>query len=97
MGSDEDYYGRKSEMSVFRPIGVIGGGFTIPVALVGTVALLLVLLRYLSIRLIPSGQDNIKEVLMEKTLTARTRIYFSSVFETIWAIGVGSVVGHLST
>ena len=70
---------------------------TIPVALVGSVVLLLFLLRFLSIRLIPSGQGNIKEVLMEKTLTARTRIFFSSFLETIWAIGVGSVVGHLST
>lgn len=84
-------------MCVFRPIGVIGGGVTIPVAHVGTVALLLFLLRYFSIILIPSGQDNIKEVPMKKTLTARTRIFFSSAFETIWAIGVGSVVSHLST
>lgn len=66
-------------------------------ALVGSVVLLLILLRYISIRLIPSGQDNKKEVSMEKTLTARTRIFFSSAFETIWAIGVGGVVGHLST
>ncbi len=85
------------ERNVLRPIGVIGGGLAILVALVGSVAFLLVLLRYLSIRLIPSGQGNTKEVPMEKTLTASTRIYFSSVFETIWAIGVGSVVGHLST
>ena len=85
------------ERSVLNPIGVIGGGLSIPLALVGSVALLLVLLRYLSIRLIPSGQGNTKEVPMEKTLTARTRIYFSSALETIWAIGVGSVVGHLST
>ncbi len=69
----------------------------IPVALVGSVALLIVLLRYISISLIRSGQDNIKEVFMVDTLTARTRMFFSSVFETIWAIGVGSVVGHLST
>ena len=66
-------------------------------ALVGSVALLLVLLRYVCIRLIPSGQNNIKEVPMVKTLTARTRIFFSSALETMWAIGVGGVVGHLST
>lgn len=70
---------------------------TIPVALVCSVALLLFLLRYASIRLIPSDQDNIKEVPMKKTLTARTRIFFSSALETIWAIGVGGVVSHLST
>ena len=34
---------------------------------------------------------------MVKTLAARTRIFFSSAFETIWAIGVGGVVGHLLT
>ncbi len=84
-------------MSVFRPIGVIGGGVTISVALVGFVVLLLILLRYTSINLIPSGQNNKKEVSMKKTLTARTCIFFSSFFETIWAIGVGGVVGHLST
>jgi hypothetical protein len=67
------------------------------VVLVGSVALLLILLRYISINLIPSGQDNKKEVPMEKTLTARTRMFSSSAFETIWAIGVGGVVGHLST
>ena len=76
---------------------MIGGGLTIPVALVGSVALLLVLLRYISFNLIPSDQGNIMEVPMVKTLTARTRIFFSSAFETIWAIGVGSVVVHLST
>lgn len=65
--------------------------------LVGSVALLLVLLRYASINLIPSDQNNIKEVSMVKTLTARTRVLLSSIFEITWAIGVGSVVGHLLT
>lgn len=64
-------------------------------ALVGSVALLLVLLRYISINLMPSDQYNIKEVTMVKTLTARTRVFLSSIFETTWAIGVGSVAGHL--
>lgn len=81
--------------SVFRPIGEIGGGLAIPVTLVGSAALLLVLLRYISINLIPSDQNNIKEVSMGKTLTARTRVFLSSIFETTWAIGVGGVVGHL--
>ena len=66
-------------------------------AIVGSVALLLFLLRYASIRLIPSDQDNIKEVSMVKTLKARTRIFLSSAVESIWATGVGIVVGHLST
>lgn len=81
--------------SVFRPIGEIGGGLATPVTLVGSVALLLVLLRYISITLISSDQNNIKEVSMANTLTARTRVFFSSFFETTWAIGVGGVVGHL--
>jgi hypothetical protein len=33
---------------------------------------------------------------MVKTLTARVRMLFSSAIETVWAIGAGSVVGHLS-
>lgn len=75
---------------------MVGGGLAIPVALVGSVALLLLLLRYVSLNLAPTGQTNIKEVSMAKTLTARTRVFLSSLFETSWAIGVGGVVGHLS-
>jgi hypothetical protein len=81
---------------VFRPIGEIGGGFAIPMTIVGSVALLLVLLRYVSIRLVPSDHDNIKEVSMAKTLKARTRIFLGSIMESIWATGVGVVAGHLS-
>jgi hypothetical protein len=33
---------------------------------------------------------------MLKTLNARLRVFLSSVFESSWAIGVGSVVAHLS-
>ncbi len=83
--------------SVFRPIGVIGWG-SIPLALVGSVALLFVLLRYISHSLILSVNDNSKkEVPMVKTITTRTRVFFGSIFETMWAIGVSSAVGHLST
>lgn len=81
---------------MFRPIGVIGGGLAIPMAIVGSVALLLVLLRYASIRLVPSDHDSIKEVSMVKTLKARSRIFFGSVVESIWATGVGVVASHLS-
>jgi hypothetical protein len=66
------------------------------VTLVVSVALLLVLLRFISFELIYSDQDNIKEVSMLKTLNARLRVFLSSVFESSWAIGVGSVVAHLS-
>jgi len=36
-------------------------------------------------------------VSMAKTLKARARILFSSMFETTWATGVGYAAGHLST
>lgn len=82
--------------SAFRPIGVIGGG-SIPLALVGSIVLLLILLRYFSIGVALSATNNVnKGDPMEKTLTARTLIFLSSIFETMWAIGVSSVVGHLS-
>jgi hypothetical protein len=82
--------------SVFSPVGVIGWG-SIPLAFVGSIALLLILLRYASIRLVPLAHENSnKEKSMVKTLTARTRIFLSSMFETLWAIGVSSVAGlHL--
>jgi len=83
-------------LSVFRPIGVIGGG-EIPMAFVSSMLFLLVLLRCASIRLSPSAQNNIKEVSMVKTLTVKARQLSSAVLETIWAIGAGSVAGHLST
>ena len=51
---------------MFRPIGGIGGGLATHMAIVGSVALLLVLLRYASIRLVPSDHDSIKEVSMVK-------------------------------
>ncbi len=85
-----------NEKSVFRPIGVIGGGLTPLMAFAGSIFLLLVLLRYVSIRLIPSDQDNIKEVSMKKSLTVRSRVFLSYSLESIWAIGVSSVASHLS-
>jgi hypothetical protein len=82
--------------SAFSPIGVVGGG-SIPLTIVGSIALLLILLRYASIRSVPLANENSKkEVSMVKTLTARTSIFLSSAFETMWAIGVGGVAGsHL--
>jgi hypothetical protein len=65
---------------------------------VGSIALLLFLLRYLSQMLVLSFSDNsIKEVSMAKTLIARAQVLSSSVLETIWAIGAGNIGGHLST
>ena len=66
-------------------------GFSPPLAFVASLSLLLFLLRHVSIRLIPSDRENIKEASMVKTLKARTRIFSSSVVESIWAIGVGSL------
>lgn len=78
-------------------MGVIGGGSS-PLTLVGFVALL-TLLRYISNKLILSVNDNSKKEgnTMEKTKIAGTRIVASSLIETVWAIGVSNVVGHLST
>ncbi len=81
--------------SVFSPIGEIGRE-EIPVTFVGSVVFLLVLLRYVCIRLTPSGQDNIKEVDMVKTLTVKARLFISAALETIWTIGASGVVLHLS-
>ncbi len=82
-------------MSVFWPIGVMGWG-SIPLAFVGFVVFLLTLLRNINFKLILSVSDNsIKEAPMKKTSTVR--IFVSSILETIWAAGVSSVVGHLST
>ena len=67
-----------------------------PWTFVGSIALLLFLLRYLSHLLVLSASYSTKEVSMVKTLTARVRMFFSSAIETVWAIGAGSVVGHLS-
>ena len=66
--------------------------------LVGSIALLILLLRYLSQMLVLSISDNsIKKVSMAKTLIARAQVFLSSVLETIWAVGAGSIGGHLST
>jgi hypothetical protein len=82
-------------LSLFWPIGGIGQGSS-PLAFVGFVAFLLILLRFISLKLIHSVSDNsIKEVPMKKTSTVR--IFVSSILETMWATGVGGVVGHLST
>lgn len=82
--------------SALRPIGVTGWG-SIPLALVGSIALFLFLLQYVSVRLVLSAnEDSKKEVPMVTTLTARARVFLSSAIETMWAIGVGGVVGHLS-
>lgn len=83
-------------LSVFRPMGVVGGEFTNPVTFV-SIAPLLILLRYVSICIISSEDVNKKEITMAKTLTTRIRVFISALFESSWAIGIGSVVAHLST
>ena len=82
---------------MLRLIGEIGQG-SIPWAFVGSMALIFVLLRYVSIQLASSTTaDKYREVSMVKTLKARARILLSSTFETSWAAGVGYAAGHLST
>ena len=71
---------------------------SIPIALVGSVVLLITLLRYISVNLVLTANSNSKkEVPVAKTLTVRTRVFLSAIFKTMWACGVGGVVGHLST
>ncbi len=86
------------KVNAFRSVGVVGdGSLTIPMTVVASVAFLLIMLRYLTIILMPSNQDSMKEVPMEKTLTRCTRIFCCSVVEILCATGVGAVAGHLST
>lgn len=60
-------------------------------------AFLLFLLRYLSLGLLGSSCDPVdKEVPMKKMNITRFGVLLSSVVETIWAIGAGCVVAHLS-
>lgn len=89
-------YDIKEIGNAFWPIGVIGRG-SIPLAFVDSVAFLLILLVYSSILVLSANMNSKKEEPMVKTLTACTRVLFNSILEIIWAIGVGSVVGHLST
>ena len=44
-------------LSAFSPIGEVGWG-SIPLAIVGSIAFLLILLRYASIRMVPLANDN---------------------------------------
>lgn len=76
---------------------VVGGGVAIPMTLVGSVVLIVVFLRYVSIALVHSIQGGIKEVSMVKKLNVRSMILLSSLFESSWAIAVGCVAGHLLT
>lgn len=70
---------------------------SIPIAIVGSVALLIILLRYISLNVVlPATRSSEKEVPMAKILTVRARVFLSSILETMWAIGVGGVVGNLS-
>lgn len=65
---------------------------------VGSVVLIFVLLRYVSIQLLSqatAGKN--KEVSMVETIKTRFCILFSSMFETTWAAGVGYAAGRLST
>ena len=78
-------------------MGEIGQG-SIPWVFVGSIVLIFVLIRYISIQLVSSTTvDKNKEVSMVKTLKARTRILTSSILETTWATGVSCAAGRLST
>ena len=65
--------------------------------IVGFIAFLIVL-RVLSLMLVSSDNSNMKKKgsNMDKA-KKKTRIVTSVVLETVWAIGVGIIVGQLST
>jgi len=71
---------------------------SIPYMLVGFIAFLIVL-RVLSLKLVLVVNCNIKEKgnRMKKTKEKTPHIVTSSILETGWAIGVGSIVGQLAT
>lgn len=80
----------------FRPIGVVSWG-SIPYMIVGFIAFLIVL-RVLSLMLVSPDNNNmkIKGNNMEKT-KKKTKVVASAILETGWVIGVGIIVGQLST
>jgi len=65
--------------------------------IVGFIAFLIVL-RVLSLMLVSSDNSNMKKggTTMDKA-EKKIRIVTSVVLETVWAIGVGIIVGQLST
>lgn len=80
---------------MFRPLGVASWG-SIPLMFVGFIAFLVVL-RAVSLKLALVGNSNSEEkgnnmeIIKEKT----PNIVTSSILETGWAIGVGSIAGQL--
>lgn len=71
---------------------------SIPYMLVGFIAFLIVL-RVLSLKLVLGGNCDIKEKenRMKKTKEKTPKVVTSSILETSWAIGVGSIIGQLAT
>ena len=66
--------------------------------LVGFIAFLIIL-RAISLKLVLVDNNSIEEkgVFMEKTKEKTPKIVSSSILETVWAIGVGSITGQLVT
>ena len=73
-------------------------GGSIPYVLVGFIAFLIIL-RVISLKLVLVDNDSIKKrgVDMEKIKEKTPKIVSSSILETVWAIGVGSITGQLVT
>ena len=83
-------------LCVFRSAGVVCWG-SIPHMIVGSIAFLIVL-RVLSLMLVSSDNNNMKKEGSDMDKTKKTAmVVTSSILETIWAIGVGIIVGQLST
>jgi len=67
---------------------------------VGFIAFLfLIVLRVLSLKLVLDDNNDIKEKgnNMKDTKEKTLKLVTSSILETAWAIGVGSIVGQLAT
>jgi len=73
---------------------------SIPYMFVGFIAFLfLIVLRVLSLKLVLDDNNDIKEKgnNMKDTKEKTLKLVTSSILETAWAIGVGSIVGQLAT
>ena len=80
---------------MFRPQGVVCWG-SIPYIITGFIAFLIVI-RALSLMAVQSDKNTTKKGISMDKVKKMTRIVLSSSLETVWAIGVGIIVGQLST
>jgi len=80
--------------SVFRPTGASIG--VVGLASYIMMFFSLVFLRYASAKILVSGNEK-KEVSMEKEIEEGVHIFLSTLLESVWALGIGIMAGHLLT